>query len=145
MSGSVDSHRPSVLTLYFGHFNFFPETRICSCPILEPIQRASVLLSFNLRPEILPKSSKNYIADVRYFSEPSKIRMVSSAYWLILTSSLPRERPLMLLLLRTVLAKTSAARINKYGESGQPCLTPLRGWKKLLDQPLLSTQLSMLQ
>ena len=86
MSGSVDSHRPSVLTLYFGHLNFFPETRICSCPILEPIQRASVLLSFNLRPEILPKSSKICIADVRDFSEPSKIRVVPSAYWLILTS-----------------------------------------------------------
>ena len=48
----------------------------------------------------------------------------------------------MLLPLRTVLAKTSAARINKYWERGQPCLTPLWGWKKLLDQPLLSTQLS---
>ena len=125
MSGSVDSHSPSVLTLYFGHLNLFPETRICSCPILEPIQRASVLLSFNLRPEILPKTSKICIADVRDFSEPSKIRVVSSAYWLILTSSLPREKPLMLLLLRTVLAKASAARINKYGERGQPCLTPL--------------------
>ena len=29
------------------------------------------------------------IADVRDFSEPSKIRVVSSEYWLILTSSLP--------------------------------------------------------
>ena len=95
MSGSVNSHRPSVLTLYFGHLKFFPETRICSYPILEPIQRASVLLSFNLRPEILPKSSKICIADVRDFSELSKIRVVSSAYWLILTSSLPREKPLM--------------------------------------------------
>ena len=79
MSGSVNSHRPSVLTLYFGHLKFFPETRICSYPILEPIQRASVLLSFNLRPEILPKSSKICIADVRDFSEPSKIIVVSSA------------------------------------------------------------------
>ena len=145
MSGSVDSHRPSVLTLYFGHLNFFPETMVCSCPILEPIQRASVLLSCNLRPEILPKSSKMCIADVGDFSEPSKIRVVLSAYWLILTSLLPRGKPLMLLLLRMVLAKTSVARINKYGESAQPCLTPLWGWKKLLDQPLLSTQLSILQ
>ena len=125
MSKSVDSHRASVLTLYFGHLNFFPETRICSCPVLEPIQRASVLLSFNLRPEILLKSSKIYIAVVTDFSEPSKIRVVSSVYWLILTSSLPREKPLMLLLFRTVLAKTSLAKINKYGEREQPYLTPL--------------------
>ena len=118
MSWSVASHRPSVLTLYLGHLNFFPETRICSCTILKTLQRASVLLLFNLRPEILLKSSKICIADVRDFSEPCKLRVVSPAYWLILTSSLPREKPLMLLLFRTVLVKTSAARINKYGERG---------------------------
>ena len=106
-----------VLTLYFGHLNVFPETRICSCPILKTIQRASVLLSFNLLPEILLKSRKICIADVREFSEPSKIWVVSSAYWLILTSSLPREKPLMLLLgpfirgkIRRVLHKTRLIR-----------------------------------
>ena len=106
-------------TLYFGHLNFFPETKICSCPILKTIQRAFVLLSFNLLPEILLKSRKICIADVREFSEPSKIWVVSSAYWLILTSSLPREKPLMLLLgpfirgkIRRVLNKTRTFRIN---------------------------------
>ena len=81
---------------------------------LRTIQKASVSLLFNLGPEILQKSSKLYIADIKDFSEPSKIRAVSSACWLILTSSLP----VMPLLFRTVLAKISAARINKYGERG---------------------------
>ena len=53
-----------------------------------------------------------------YFIGVYIIRVVSLAYWLILTSSLPREKPLMLLLFRTVLAKTSAARINKCGKWG---------------------------
>ena len=53
-----------------------------------------------------------------YFIGVYIIRVVSSAYWLILTSSIPREKPLMLLLFRTVLAKASAARINKCGKWG---------------------------
>ena len=31
------------------------------------------------------------------------------------------------------------------GDSGQPCLTPLLSWKKLLAQPFLRMQLSVLQ
>ena len=54
----------------------------------------------------------------RYFIGVYIIRVVSSVYWLILTSSLPGEKPLMLLLFRTVLAKTSAARINTCGKWG---------------------------
>ena len=53
-----------------------------------------------------------------YFIGVYIIRVVSSAYWLILTSSIPREKPLMLLLFRTVLAKASAVRINKCGKWG---------------------------
>ena len=41
------------------------------------------------------------------------------------------------------LANTPAERINKYGDRGQPCLIPLLVKKKLFDQLLFRTQLSV--
>ena len=109
----------------------------------DTIQRASVFLSFSPRPETLLKSSSTFRAEERASSEPFKIRVVSSAYWLILVSLLLREIPFMLTLFLTALAKSSTKRINRYGDTGQPCLTLLRVWKKLVDQPLFRTQLSV--
>ena len=51
----------------------------------------------------------------------------------------------MFTLFLTALANTSAERINRYGDKGQPCQTPRRVWKKLVDHPLFGTQLSVSQ
>ena len=52
---------------------------------------------------------------------PLRIKVVSSAYWLILTSNLFTEIPLIALLDLIALARISADSINRYGERGQPC------------------------
>ena len=67
--------------------------------MLEPIQRASVFLLFSLRPETLPKSSSKLSAEASASLEPSKISVVSSAYWLILNLLLSTEMPFMFTLL----------------------------------------------
>jgi len=53
------------------------------------------------------------------------MKVVSSAYWLILISELFTDIPLMFLFYLAALAKISADDINRYGKRGQPCLTPL--------------------
>ena len=48
--------------------------------------------------------------------------------------------------LRMASESISADRINRYGDKGQPCLTPrLRYFKELLARPLFKIQLSILQ
>ena len=113
--------------------------------MLEPIQRASVFLLFSLRPETLLTSSSKLSAEASAALEPSKISVVSSAYWLILISLLSTETSFMFTLFLTALANTSAERINRCGNKGQPCLTPRRVWYELVDHPLFRTQLSVSQ
>ena len=74
---------------------------------------------------------------------PLSIKVVSSAYWLILTSDFFIVRPLISLLDLIALARISADRIKRYGERGQPCLTPRCSSKKLLAHPLFRIQLSI--
>ena len=66
---------------------------------------------------------------------PFRIKVVSSAYWLILISVLLTEIPLMLSLALIAFPKISTNRMKRYGERGQPCVTPLCSLKKLLNQP----------
>ena len=73
-----------------------------------------------------------------------RIKVVSSAYWLILISVLLTEIPFMFRLHLIAFAKISTDSMKRYGERGQPCLTPLCGLKKLLDHPMFRTQLSVL-
>ena len=87
----------------------------------------------DLRPDTLLKSSSKLSAEASASLEPSKISVVLSAYWLILISLLSTEMPFMFTLFLTALANTLAERINRYGDKGQPCLTPRRVWKKLVD------------
>ena len=108
------------------------------------ISEASVFLLFNRKPKTSLKKSNICKEVVREAGDPSKIKVVSSAYWLIFTSSSFIFMPLMFLFCRIVTASISTQRIKKYGERGKPCLTPLSGLKKLLDQPLLRMQLSVL-
>ena len=54
-----------------------------------------------------------------------RMKVVSSAYWLILISELFTDIALMFLFDLAALVKISADYINRYGERGQPLLTPL--------------------
>ena len=82
ISGSVDSQTPSVLTFVFCQLKSFSGYNFSLLPAQEPIQRASVFLLFSLRPETFSKLSKTLRASESDFSEPSRIKVVSSAYWL---------------------------------------------------------------
>ena len=73
--------------------------------------------------------------------EPSKIIVVSSAYWDSLQSELPNLRPRISVSLLTALPRISGAKINRKGDSGHPCLTPRCKEKKSDANPLLRTQL----
>ena len=77
-------------------------------------------------PDILLKVSIISVADNESLV-PLRMKVVSSAYWLILISELFTDIPLMFLFDLVALAKISADSINRYGERGQPCLTPLCG------------------
>ena len=142
--GLVESHTPRALTLSFTHLKSLSGLRCVSFRIFAPIHKASVFLLFNRRPEISLKKSNICKEVVREAGDRSKIRVVSSAYWLIFTSCSFIFMPLMFLFCRIVSASISTQRIKRYGERGQPCLTPLSSLKKLLDQPLLRMQLSVL-
>ena len=63
-------------------------------------------------------------AFVKETLEPSKIRIVSSAYWLILISCQQIAIPLISLFFLSFSDSISKQRIKRYGERGQPCLTP---------------------
>ena len=80
ISGSMDSQTPNDLTFVFGHLRLKPGVRIFSFPMLDPIQKASVLVSLSLRPERLPKSSNKRKDAIRVSLEPSEMSVVSSAY-----------------------------------------------------------------
>ena len=56
---------------------------------------------------------------------PLRMKVVSSAHRLILISELFTDIPLMFFFDLAALPKISADNINRYGERGQPCLTPL--------------------
>ena len=141
--GSVESQTPRTFTSFCGHLKFFSGKFFSLFPTIDPIHRALVFLLLSLRPDILPKVL--IVCSVADNDSWVLLRMkvVSSAYWLILISELFTDIPLMFLFDLVPLAKISADNINRYGKRGQPCLTPLCSWKKQLAQPLFRTQLLM--
>jgi len=91
---------------------------------IDPIHRASVFVLLSLRPDTLSNLSiVSRVADKASLM-PLRMKVVSSAYWLILISLLLTQIPLTFLLDLMALAKISADSIKRYGERGQPCLTP---------------------
>ena len=68
--------------------------------------------------------------------DPSRMRVVSSAYWLILHSTPSTFMPRIDCSFLIAEPSTSAHKINKYGESGHPCLTPRLSGKNSDDHPL---------
>ena len=80
IKGSVENHVPRAFTFNFGQLKVFSGKKTSSLPLHEPIHSASVFLLFSLRPETLPKSSKvSNVAESEDF-DPSRTRVVSSAY-----------------------------------------------------------------
>ena len=73
------------------------------------------------------------------FDEPSRVRVVSSAYWEILCSLSHITIPLIpwFCLIRTI--KISAQRRNRYGATGSPCRHPLWMRNCLDKNPLCNT------
>ena len=80
------SQIPRNFTLFSGPSKFFSGKSFSLLPAIDPIHKASVFLLFNLRPDSLPKFSIVLsVADKDSFV-PLSIKLVLSAYWLILTS-----------------------------------------------------------
>ena len=89
----MESQTPRNFTLFSGHLKFFSGKSFSLLPAIDPIQKASVFLLFSLRPVSLPKFSIVLsVADKDSFV-PLSIKVVSSAYWLILTSDVVPGSP----------------------------------------------------
>ena len=95
VSGLVESHTPNALTLSFTHLKSFSGPRFVSFSVLAPIHNATVFLLFSRRPEISLKRSNICKEVVKETIDPSKMSLVSSAYWLILISCSLIVIPLM--------------------------------------------------
>ena len=139
----MESQTPKNFTLFSVHLKFLSGKSFSFLLAIDPIHRASVFLLFSLRPDSLPKFSIVLSVAEKVSFVPLSIKVVSSAYWLILTSDFFIVRPLISLLDLIALARISADRIKRYGERGQPCLTPRFSSKKLLAHPLFRIQLSI--
>ena len=113
VSGSVDSQTPSTFTFVFCQLKSFSGCSFSLLPAQEPIQRASVFLLFSLRPETFSKLSKILRASERDFSEPSRIKVVSSAYLLNLISVSLTNKPFISAFFRIALARISAGKNKK--------------------------------
>ena len=98
---------------------------------------ASSLVLFIFSPDILLKLSSASKLAWSDFYEPSRKRVVSSAYRLILHSITFIFIPFIFLSFLIATAKISAQRMKIYGERGQPCLTPRFRLKNSEDHPLL--------
>ena len=123
--GSVDIQTPRTFTLFSAHLKCFSGKSFSFFPAIDPIHRASVFVLLSLRPDTLPNLSiVSRVAD-KASLVPLRMKVVSSAHWLILISVLLTQIPLTFLLDLMALAKISADSIKRYGERGQPCLTPL--------------------
>ena len=94
-------------------------------------QIALDFFTFKLRPASLPKPVTVFRAFSKEFKLAQK-KFVLSANWLSLISFPNIFIPTMLGSCLILLAGTSAERINKYGERGHPCRTPLEGLKQLV-------------
>ena len=116
--GSIESQTPRTFTLFSGHLKFFSGKSFSLFPTIDPIHRASLFLLLSLRPDILPKVSIVCSVADNDSVVPLRMKVVSSAYWLILISELFKDIPLMFLFDLIALAKISADNINRYGERG---------------------------
>ena len=109
--------------------------------LLDPIHIPSVLSLFPFNPEYF-LYSPTVLRKLRADSKSANTPEVSSAYWATFISSPRILRPWILSLSLTFVVNISEAGINKYGDNGAPCRTPLPIGKYLEVTPLLMRQLS---
>ena len=91
-----------------------------------PSQNAFVFSTLSANPEKFPKA---FIVSKACSAEATSAqnKLLSSANWLSLISEPKILIPLMIELCLILFDSISAVKINRYGESGHPCLTPLEG------------------
>ena len=86
MLGSVDIQKPRTFTLFSAHLKFFSRKSFSFFPAIDPIHRASAFVLLSLRPDTLPNLSiVSRVAD-KASLVPLRMKVVPSAYWLILIS-----------------------------------------------------------
>ena len=111
---------PSGLVLLFNHFLS---------------QNAFVFSTLSTNPEKFPKAlivSRACSAE----ATSAQNKLVSCANWLSLISEPKILIPFMIEFCLILFDSISAVRINRYGESGHPCLTPLEGLNQSVAKPL---------
>ena len=121
---------PRGLVLLFNHF---------------PSQNAFVFSTLSTNPE---KFLKAFIVQIVSKACPAEAtsaqnKLVSAANWLSLISEPKILIPLMVEFCFILLDSVSAVKINRYGESGHPCLTPLESLNQSVAKPLFKADLSM--
>ena len=118
---------PRGLVLLFNHF---------------PSQNAFVFSTLRTNPEKFPKA---FIVSRACSAEATSAQneLVSSANWLSLISEPKTLIPFMIEFCLILFDSISAVKINRYGESGHPCLTPLEGLNQSVAKPLFKAALSM--
>ena len=121
---------PSGLVLFFNHF---------------PSQNAFVFSTLSTNPEKFPKAFIVQIVSKACPAEATSAqnKLVSAANWLSLISEPKILTSLMVEFCSILLDSISAVKINRYGESGHPCLTPLDDLNQSVAKPLFKGPLSM--
>ena len=111
---------PSGLVLLFNHF---------------PSQNAFVFSTLSSNPEKFPKA---LIVSRACSAEATSAlnKLVSPANWLSLISELKILIPFKIEFCLILFDSISAVRINRYGESGHSCLTPLERLNQSVAKPL---------
>ena len=115
---------PRGLVILFNHF---------------PSQNDFVFSTLSTNPEKFPKAFIVQIVSNACPAEATSAqnKLVSAANWLSFISEPKILIPFILL------DSVSAVKINRYGESGRPCLTPLEGLNQSVAKPLFKAALSM--
>ena len=110
---------PSGFILLFSHF---------------PNENAFVFSMLSTSPEKFPKARIVFRAcSAEATSAQNKLE--SSANWLSLISEPKILIPFMIEFCLILFDRISAVMINRYGETGHPCLTPLEGFNQSVAKP----------
>ena len=116
---------PSILMLSFVHSKSTVVLIFTFLFLMAPILNMLLLSKLTFRPEMLENIIIVQTNSVNVSSSNRTNIWVSSAYSLILCSLFPILIPLILEFWRIFMANNSEAMMNRYGESGHPCRTPL--------------------
>ena len=91
----------------------------------DPIRKTVFFLLFSFNPETDLKASKTSMSSWNELKVPSEAKVTSSANIELLKSFQNNEIPPIFLFSLTAAASNAIQIINKYADSGHPCLKPL--------------------